>query len=308
MKQQIDQFLQHMAKMLATAPAEIIPDGQLHRFATSKRSTDKAGWYVFHDDGDHAAGAFGCWRSGVTHTWSAKDTAAMTYEERRAHYRRMEAIKSQQAQARAAIHCEAAVKARDYLAAAQPQTQRHAYLVSKGLEAGGLTVLNGALVIPMFAIDGSLQSLQFIAEDGSKRFLKGGKMRGSFHPIGQQDNAGVLVVCEGYATGASIHMATNLPVAVAFNAGNLQPVAEAMRSKYPDAVLLLAADDDAYTPTGNTGMEAAKQAALMARGIVVKPIFSQFGGKQTDFNDLHQAEGLEAVAAIFSKVLEVCHA
>ena len=280
-----DIFLQHMAKMLATAPAEIIADGQWHRFSTSSRSTDKAGWYVLHDDGDNAAGAFGCWRSGVTHTWSAKDTAAMTYEERRAHYKRMEAIKNQQLQARAAIHCAAAVKAREYLAAAQPQTQPHAYLVAKGLEAGSLTVLNGSLVIPMFGIDGSLQSLQFIAEDGSKRFLKGGKMRGSFCSIGEIDNAAVIVICEGYATGASVHQATNLPVAVAFNAGNLQPVAEAMRSKYPDAVLLLAADDDAYTPTGNTGMEAAKQAALMARGIVVKPIFSRREGKLTDFND-----------------------
>ncbi len=72
--------------------------------------------------------------------------------------------------------------------------------------------------------DGKTWSMQTIAPDGAKRFTPGGRVRGCYYSIGKP--AGVLVVAEGFATGASIHEATGCAVAVAFNAGNLKAVAE----------------------------------------------------------------------------------
>lgn len=87
------------------------------------------------------------------------------------------------------------------------------------------------------------------AED-AKRFLSDGRLSGRYLPIGKPD--GTPCIVEGYATGASIPEAAGCVVAVAFNAGNLRPVARTLRAKFPDLRLIVCADDDASTP-GNPG-------------------------------------------------------
>ena len=103
--------------------------------------------------------------------------------------------------------------------------------------------------MPMKTTDGheALCSLQFIAQEGFKRFLRGGRTRGAYFPIGDPSNATALCVAEGFATGATIHEATGHPVAVAFNAGNLESVARAMRAKFPNLPIIICADDDHAT-------------------------------------------------------------
>src|SRR3546814_1526639 len=96
-------------------------------------------------------------------------------------------------------------------------------------------------------IDGRLHSIQMINEDdGTKSFMKGGRMQGLMHVIGDKKlmEKGPLIVCEGYSTGGSLSKLTGLPVVVAFNAGNLELVAKALREKYPQARMAIAADDD----------------------------------------------------------------
>src|SRR5690606_17318833 len=115
------------------------------------------------------------------------------------------------------------------------------YLAAKGVRAHGLRADADRLLVPLRDTSGTLASLQTIYPDGSKRFLLGGRMRGCYHAIGTLGSA--LVLAEGYATGASIHEATGLPVAVTFNAGNLLPVARALRRKHRALDLLVAADD-----------------------------------------------------------------
>jgi putative DNA primase/helicase len=170
----------------------------------------------------------------------------------------------------------------------------HPYLTRKGIKPNGVKLHNDALVIPLRA-DGEIQSLQFIAPDGSKKFLTGGRVAGCYFSIGKLKDATALVICEGFATGASIHEATGHPVAVAFNAGNLLPVSKAMREKFPDLKIVLCADDDWKTP-GNPGLTKATEAALSVGGLLAVP---QFPGerpeKATDVNDLAQLHGLEAV-------------
>ena len=106
-------------------------------------------------------------------------------------------------------------------------------------------------------------------------------------------------MCEGYATGASVYEATGHPVAVAFDAYNLAHVARALRKLYPTALMLVAGDDDVQTSvrTGhNPGRDKATAAARAVRGLAVFPDGLPVGG--SDFNDMHQAAGLDAVRGI----------
>jgi putative DNA primase/helicase len=154
-----------------------------------------------------------------------------------------------------------------------------------------------------------VQTLQTISPRGDKFFVRDGKAKGGFFALGLGDCTTeppiVIVVCEGFATGATIHEATGYAVIVAFNAGNLQAVCTAIRRLMPDALIVVAGDDDWANHKGNTGMDAAKQAALSVGGLVVAPrfAFAHRGEKETDFNDMATALGLDAVTEVFNDQL-----
>jgi putative DNA primase/helicase len=147
---------------------------------------------------------------------------------------------------------------------------------------------------------GNLRSLQIINPKRDKDFLYGGRVSGCFFHIGDFSAPDIICVAEGFATGASIFEATGFPTAVAFNAGNLPPVAKALRQKYPHARIVLCADDDwkstdaAGNPI-NPGIEKATEAANAVGGILVVPVFENRQEDETDFNDLHAAFGLDVV-------------
>lgn len=203
---------------------------------------------------------------------------------------------------------EAAAKAGDLWDAAEDiEGDDHPYLKRKHVAAFGLRAgkwRNGvdSLLVPMRNIDGHLVSLQAIFDNDNptlgrdKDYLPGGQRRGSFHMVGGKPSGGTptIVVCEGYATGASIHMATGYSVAVAFDAGNLLPVARDLRQVFGAATIVIAADDDNWTD-GNPGIHHARQAASAASAVIAVPSFSSLSTKPTDFNDLHTLQGIEAV-------------
>ena len=185
------------------------------------------------------------------------------------------------------------------------------YLARKGVLAHGVRHLpDGTLLVPLRNEAGELQNLQRIAPhkpaDGvpEKRFLPGGRKSGLWHLIGTIEGAPVLLLAEGYATAASIHEATALPVAVAFDAGNLVHVAKALRALHPALPLLVCGDDDRETEarTGkNPGREKAMTAARAAHteaapaGVVFPEGLPDDG---TDFNDVAAHAGLDAVRAL----------
>ena len=198
-----------------------------------------------------------------------------------------------------------------------------AYLVRKGVKGYGLryTAADGALMVPLRDLTGKLWNLQNVKPDGQKRFLKDGRKSGLWHMLGSVpapaavagagardgDQTGehggdqaaavrVILVAEGYATAASLHEATGYPCAVAFDAGNLDKVARALRQHYPAALLVLCGDDDqaTYKKTGNNpGKIKATAAAVAVQGLAVFPF--DLAADQSDFNDMHQAHGLDAV-------------
>jgi putative DNA primase/helicase len=283
-----------------TPPDVIHADGNIHRFSSNGKPRDDSGWYTLHLDGI-PAGAFGCWRTGFSQNWCAKSDNTMTQTELDAHRARIVAMQAQ----RDAEQVRRQQQARDEVAAilanASP-ARSHEYLTAKGIQPHGVKCDGVRLLIPMRDTAGIVQSLQTIAPDGEKRFHSGGKVTGCYFSIGKPD--GLVIVCEGYATGASIHECTGQAVAVAFNAGNLDAVAVALRTKYPALKIIVAADDDHLTP-GNPGLTKARAAAQVVAGLVAVPDFgSDRPGKATDFNDLHRIAGADAVKACIEAARE----
>jgi len=230
----------------------------------------------------------------MSQTWCSKAQDTMTEAERTAYRQRMDAIRAQRDADKAQRQQEAAGQAAQRWQAATPATA-HPYLTRRGIKAHGVRVEGDALLIPLRDASGAIRSLQSIDAEGGKRFMTGGQVAGCYHAIGKPE--GALIVCEGYATGASIHEATGQAVAVAFNAGNLLAVAQALRSKYPAMRLIVAADDD-WRTEGNPGITKATEAAQAVGALLAVPRFTgERGDKDTDFNDLHRLAGLAAVAA-----------
>lgn len=266
----IQQFRQAIEAAGIPAPTQILDDGKLHRFGTNDKRGDTAGWYVLYGDAI-PAGAFGCWRSGLVSVWCATSDQELNDTERQTMRERLNAIRRQREQEQMRIQAQAKETAVARLADSEPATD-HPYLSTKGIKPHGVRASAGNLLIPLRDTQGTVHSLQTITPDGGKRFLTGGRVTGCYFAIGKPD--GVLVVCEGLATGASIHECTGHAVAVAFSANNLEPVAVALREKYPSTVIIIAADNDHATP-GNPGLTMAHAAARAAGGYVAVPNFEE---------------------------------
>lgn len=290
----IGQFRQAMQNAGLEPPAEIIPDGKLNRFSMGNDKS-KNSWYAFYSD-EPAAGAFGCWKRGITETWCSKSNQIMTPEEKAAHTAKMDAMKRQREEERQHVQAECRALCAETWEKAKFATNDNPYLKRKGVNAYGVKALEDTLLISVQDIDSNIHGIQFIYPDGTKKFKTGTNKARHFFTIGQtKDNT--IIISEGYATGASIHQATGHAVIVAFDAGNLLPVANAIRSKFPDMKIIVAADDDHATES-NPGLTKATEAAKAVNGFWAVPVFpDNRQAADTDFNDLARLAGLETVKA-----------
>ena len=266
----------------------IIADGKLHRVKAGD-DHDRNSWYVFHD-GAPAAGAFGCWKRDIKETWCDCNGSLSQAEWDGVRQRWAEAEQTETDR-----HAKARALAAWILNRSRPARTLDRYLSRKGVKIfGDLRDWRGALVLPLRGAGGELHSLQFIQDDGTKRFLTGGRIAGCSFAMSDRTD-GTLVVCEGYATGASIHEATGFAVVCAMHAGNLKGVADDLRKKFPGREIIVAADNDQFT-AGNPGLTKATEAAVTICAKLAVPNFQDVSTKPTDFNDLHQLAGLSVVA------------
>ncbi len=265
-------------------------DGKLHRF---KAGDDKASnsWLVLHS-GPPAAGAFGCWKRSFTEKWCERN-GQLSQTEWDAVRRRWQDAERERERTETERHAKARKTAAWILDRAKP-AQSHPYLELKGAKGfGDAREYHGALALPLRDASGELHSLQFISRDGEKRFLSGGRIAGCCFTLADKPD-GPLVIAEGYATGASVHEATRFATVCAMNCGNLPAVAEALRAKWPAREIIIAADCDQWT-AGNPGLKKATEAAKSIGARLAVPQFSDTTTKPTDFNDLHQLQGLAIV-------------
>ncbi|MBL5864208.1 toprim domain-containing protein [Serratia fonticola] len=187
---------------------------------------------------------------------------------------------------------QAAEQAHQLLAAAVPQAG-NAYLIRKGwpdvdtltlqgkpLRVGGITYQPGDLLLPLTNAAGEVVNVQLINAAGDKRTLARGQVKDACHSLAGPDHA-VIWLTEGYATGLTVHQLTGESVCVALSANNLPALAQQLRAQYPDALLLLAADND-ENGTGQT--RATEAAQLTGATLALPPMIG-------DWNDLYQQQG-----------------
>lgn len=258
------QFADAIRKAGIEVPEKLIIDGELHRFrsgSTAKR-LDRAGWYVAHADGIPCI-TFGCWRINITITTRADmGGRKWTSAEEMAHISRIAAAKKKRD---AEIERDRGIAANDVekiWSSGTQASQDHPYLKRKGIEAHGARVTgDGRLMVPLFSPEGELATLQYIDDatgQGDKRYHPGGQTGGMYWMLGTLDAPGVLYIAEGFATAATIHQTTNRPCIVAYTAGNLLSVTASLREQMPRQEIVIVADND---PTSGTGQKCAEQAA-----------------------------------------------
>lgn len=265
-------------------------------FPRQDRGLKKSGWYVVHEFRLHSgaigfAGVFGNYKMPDVEPQKIGMPVQELTEQDRAEYERRRKAAAEQARDDARQAAEACAKRAAAMWEKLPDSGKSEYLDRKGVRAYGVRFTRGTVVVPLYhsapgegtdALGLKLVGLQFIDPAGDKKFLTGTPKKGAFHWLGRVPSDGSLtcdsgiVVAEGYATGASVHMATGLPVAVAFDAGNLLPVARALRAAFPQSRICVAGDDDRETD-GNPGLSKAKAAAEAVGGVWLVP---DFAGKQ----------------------------
>lgn len=200
---------------------------------------------------------------------------------------------------RAALHAEKTLEAKtlyDQLPAADPS---HPYLVRKGIPPTPeiRQTRNGALVVPFFSAQGNFKTLQYIPETGDKLLFKDAPKQGNYLVVGGPLEPGQpILYAEGYATARSLNLATDRPVVMTIDAGNMVVVAQILHQQFPDTSHVFLADFD-HAKAENKGLIMASEAAELVGGRVIYPAFneSEIAKGFTDFNDLHQSRGLDAV-------------
>ena len=260
-----------------TPPDLIITDGQLHRFKDESGKLNS--YYTAHVDG-RAAGMIGNWKTGLQVNWKAQGDYPRLTDQQRIDFRiekhRQERIRDAEEKQR---HKGAAQKAA-HIWEQSTSVIQHPYLTIKRVLPQNAGLYKDALVIPVLN-GGELVSLQFIDKDGTKRFLTGGKLKGSYSQLGRHDIDKPILICEGWATGVSLFESTTNLTYVAFSAGNLKAVAIYVRSLYPLNEIIICGDND----ISGVGQKAAREAALV---IVGKYIIPELVG--CDFNDILNRE------------------
>ena len=286
----VEQFAKKIQTTLGVAPSitDILP-GKLVRFATSDRKGDDSGWCKLFEDGE--GGVYGCWRQGISETWQIG--THRTCEERTAFQRRVKQAQEEAAGIESAIRTSCREKSAVLWDKAKDVDRKHPYLATKKIRPFGIRQLRDSLLVPVRDSTGILHGLQFISPEGSKKFKSGTAVTGCYHAMGRPN--GRILIAEGFATGATLHEITGHAVACAFSAGNLKPVAEALKRKYPDTVMVICADDD-HATDGNPGISKATEAAQAVEGLLAVPGFPETRKQQdTDFNDLARLAGTETV-------------
>lgn len=273
------------------------------------KGAKKSGWYIVHeitlkDGGRGYVGRFQNWKLHQDPQPLQFDFKGNLTKEQR------EEWKKKQVEAKQASELERVEKARSAGERAKrmwprlPESGRSDYLDRKRVKAHGVRFARGgSVVVPLRNIEGDLVGLQFIQADSSKKFLTGTPKQGAFHVLGDLAGESPIVIAEGYATAASVHESSTWPCVCAFDAGNLLPVARALRTKYPERKFVIAADDDHETKHGNKGKRSGEEAASAVQAHLALPTFLVPAGR-SDFNDMQCEQSPTAVRECLNRALK----
>ncbi len=255
---------------LGVMPNNTVIDGKIHRFGRDGRC-----WYVLHESKRGTGtiyGHYGDWsQSGLEEvSFCSKGDNGLTSEERKDAEEQRRLFEAEKKRLQEEITKEM-VKYYNSL----PQAISHPYLERKGVKAGkDLRVDGDTLIIPLYGNTGEIQTLQKISPRGEKKLYYG--LSSSYVRYIFPGNTHVFL-CEGYATGASIHEATGATVICAMFAGNIPKIAK----DYKGAIVV--ADND-KSGTGEKVCEGLDYILIPELGM--------------DANDYAQAYGMTALNAL----------
>lgn len=307
---------------------QVIDDGQIRRVPVVNKSRGQDGAYVIYP-GYNGARFYNYYDNGDEPLvwWNKAPSQKLSPTERKQALEQQEALRAETKAKRDAKAAQTAAVIADGLETLTLATN-HPYLSSKQVSAFGVYQFSGdpiemgidpttgevktwpvlsrdSLIIPIRNIDGQLMSAQEIAPNGYKSYAAGGNKAGGFHLLGQFGSAGPIGIAEGYATGATLHEKIGLPIACAFDSGNLPAVAMAIKAAYPNRTIVIFGDNDIKAELErplqsqsdteqaretkkeqkNIGRMKAEQAATAINGLVALPSFPS-DVRGSDWNDL----------------------
>ncbi len=273
------EFKGFLIDTIGYAPETILGDSTLHRIKDNQGKLNGA--YVLHLDGV-PAGYCEDFKQHIKAKWRSNGSYPKLTDQQRIDFRiekhRQERLRNAEEKQR---HNGAAQKAAYIMKQSKPVTQRP-YLTKKRIEPHNARLYNDTLVIPILN-EGELVSLQFINNDGDKHFLAGGKLKGSYATLGQYQANKPILLCEGWATGASLYEHTENLTYVAFSANNLKDVAIYVRSLYAKSDIIIMGDND----SSGVGQRVAREAALAINASYMIPDVEGY-----DWNDVINMEVL----------------
>ncbi len=296
------------AGILVNQPLQL--DGHLHRLPVlGDRHGAKSGAYKLHLD-KMPVGYIKNWKTDYEATWRPECVPPLSATDRQQASREIRARAIRDEQVREDRQRQVATEAQALIANSLP-ARSHPYLAMKGVCAHGLFLFdNSDLLLPLQTVDGTIWNCQRISFDAAKNqsqktYMRGALAKATFHPIGLLDTDEPLIIVEGYATGASIHEATQFPVVVACHSGNLLPVTLALREKYPSRLMLIAGDNDHHLPRRkiplpNIGIVKAEAAAAATNALTIFPDFDS-SSEGTDWNDFCQIHGGQTLQRLFAQ-------
>jgi putative DNA primase/helicase len=275
----------------------IIADGQIHRFRVAgDKPGSRNGWYVLHQDA-RPYGVYGSWRTGERKVWSTGGQQNLSPAEQMEVRRRSFARHMERKRQTRIKHETAAERAAGLWGTSTPADPNHPYLQRKKIPPFGARQSGDDLVLRLIDLESrTISSLQYIRADGTKRLLSGGRKQGCvIHINGRLPEARRVLICEGFATGASLACTESESlVLAAIDAGNLHSVATEARRAWPDRELVICADAD---PVGKAKGRAA---AIAAGALIAVPEFPE-GTEGSDWNDYVNAGLAEPKEFNFSR-------
>ena len=297
-------------------------DGSVHRFPVKgDKASEKSGWYVLFSDG-WPAGTVGCWRGNISEDWKLDSENLSTEEENylnsekcreeteRALKRRQELKKQLEKKT-----IEKVEKTRIYFEGLPNCAPNFPYLEKKNILPFGdmrYCKTRNALAIPLYDAKGAFRSVQWIYEDGTKRFEYETSTKGVFFHVGlseldkDKNNTLPILVGEGVATMITVYTALEckVPCIAAMNCGNLYEVAQSLKKRYPKRKIIFIADNDSKTP-GNPGLTKAIQAneLLKLNGFILPKFKRTENG--SDWNDYAAIHGREDTAELLKREVKL---
>lgn len=294
-----------------------ITNGKQQRVAVVGKENDTDGWYVAHVDRDNPGGTCINHQTKQRADWSKsrgiRITSTIKEQLVGIAKARHETERLEQKQTNEKIVARLQSMMRNLFTKPDEQTP---YLKAKDLPLDpGLFQNKGSTCIPIMDIKGTIHSMAYVQEDGTKRYAKESDKTGHFYPCGGLEalkDAPTINLCEGYTTAATIHQATGMGTVAVFDSGNLAAVAAVLHEIFPDKPIIIFADDDRHLPLQNpplpnSGRECAEAVAEAMNATVVYPQWDEgtpADKHHTDFDDIRRSHGIEEVRSQVAPVIE----